>query len=58
MKANSGSDSSGQTSRSGALAVKMAEVIFTTINSSRSLARNAVGGHTKFYAGKITNAAQ
>ena len=46
MKANSGSDSSGQESKSGALQSKMADEIFTIETNETSVAANTLCANT------------
>ena len=48
MKANSGSDSSGHESRSGALRSKMADEMFTIANEQRIVAANALQRYNHF----------
>ena len=48
MKANSGNDSSGHESKSGALQSKMADEMFTIINQERSVAANARDRYNQF----------
>src|SRR5208283_1961340 len=48
MKANSGRDSSGHESRSGALQSKMADEMFTIGNQQTTIAANPIHGYSFF----------